>query len=59
MSNNQEHTLFHADQDSADFQRATATPARKTWVTPKVITSMLREDTASTGTAGHDAASPS
>lgn len=49
MNDDAKHTLVGVSQDSGISERNSATPVLKTWVTPKVITSSLSEDT---GTAG-------
>lgn len=59
MSDNAKQTLFRAGQDSGAPERDSATPALKTWVTPKVITSTTASDAASGSAAisdGHGSA---
>jgi hypothetical protein len=46
MSDDSKHQLVDAGSDSAGSERAAAASPLKTWVTPKVITSVTSEDTA-------------
>jgi hypothetical protein len=50
MSDDSKQTLSGADQDSGASQRAT--PALKSWVTPKVITASFEDAEAGVGLNG-------
>ena len=54
MRNDSEYVLSDADLESGGSPRATAKPPRKTWVSPKVITSTMVADAAHASNSGSD-----
>jgi hypothetical protein len=54
MSHNTDRTLFQVDENIGSAAEAVALPSLKTWVTPKVITGTLSDDTSSDAAASAD-----
>ncbi len=54
MSQNTDRTLFQVDESIGSAAETVALPPLKTWVTPKVITGTLSEDTSSDANSAAD-----
>jgi hypothetical protein len=54
MNSDSKFALLPAEKPSGDREPGGATPGLKTWVTPKVITATMSQDTSSNGAAASD-----